>query len=319
MSYTGKVLEAGIDSLQEDGLRDTAIRTSYFGYSTALKGLHQLTGKTHQGEPVYDQDWDAMIVLDACRPDLMQEVEEDYDFVDEDFDTFYSWAGASDEWMRRNFSEEFSDEKSNTLMVTGNGFSDDYLNGDDFLHMEEAWRYAHDSEKGAIMPRPITDAAIELSRQLDEDRLIVHYLQPHYPFLDRPEVGTDVDPDTWGENDAGKDPWDEILVGNIDREEVWPLYRDNLRTVMDEVELLLDNIDAENTVITADHGNALGRLNREEMGVHGHERKIAVDALREVPWVETSAEDRETYEPDRSTEETDSDQEQILRDLGYIQ
>jgi len=318
VNYFREIAEAGIQNLKEEGLRDTAIRAGYFGYSNALKGLHQATGKTYEGTPVYEEDWDAMIVLDACRTDLMQEVSEDYDFVNTDFGTFYSLAGASDEWMDRNFSDEYSDEKADTLMVTGNGFSEEHLEAGDFLHLEEAWRYAHDPEKGAVMPGPITDSAINLSRQHDADRIIVHYMQPHYPFLDNPDVGTDIDPARWGENDNSKDPWDEILTGETTREEVWPMYRSNLETVMNEVEILLNNMDAEKTVVTADHGNALGRLNREDMGVHGHERKIAVDALREVPWIETTAEDHETYHPDDkdSVDETGSDE--ILKDLGYL-
>lgn len=318
MEYLQELFSAGMQSLREEGVKDTAVRASYFGYSAGLKGVHQLSGKTYEGEQVYEKDWDALIILDACRPDLMSEIEEEYSFVSPDFDTFYSLAGASDEWMNRNFTDEYSDEMAETLMVTGNGFSQEHIDGEDFLHLEEAWKYAHDEEVGAVMPGPITDAAINLTREHQPERTIIHYMQPHYPFLDRPEIGTDVDPETWGENDSSKDPWDEILVGNLDRDEVWPLYRENLRTVMDEVSVLLDNINADKTVITADHGNALGRLNREEMGVHGHERKIAVDALREVPWIETSAVDRKTYEPENNNSVRSSSSKDILEDLGYL-
>jgi hypothetical protein len=318
MGELTEVGKAGINSLRNEGLRELLTRASYFGYSRAVQKLHEMSGKSERGDPVYSKDWDALIVLDACRYDLMEEVEDDFDFFESGFDSFYSWAGASDEWMRKNFSDDFSDEMAETVMVTGNGFSEDHLEADDFHYLEESWRYAWDSEYETIMPRPITDAGIRLHRQLEPERMIVHYMQPHYPFLSNPDLGCGVNPDEWGEVDDSKDVWDEILVGNVDRETAWQHYRKNLETVLEDVKLLTENIDAEKTVITADHGNALGRKNTEDFWIHGHERKINIEPLRKVPWVETSSVDEESYKPPERPQKADQSKEEMLKALGYL-
>lgn len=51
------------------------------------------------------------------------------------------------------------------------------------------------------------------------------------------------------------------------------------------MEDLLESIDADKVVITADHGEAFGEYN-----IHRHPLGIPIPELRRVPWVETSAE-----------------------------
>lgn len=55
-----------------------------------------------------EQDWDTLIVLDACRHDLFETVV-DIDQFDE-YRHVVSLGGATPKWTRRNFAEEtFSD------------------------------------------------------------------------------------------------------------------------------------------------------------------------------------------------------------------
>jgi hypothetical protein len=48
------------------------------------------------------------------------------------------------------------------------------------------------------------------------------------------------------------------MIGDGDEEEIWESYIENLRYVLDHVEVLLENVDAEEVAISADHGNAKG-------------------------------------------------------------
>jgi len=52
-------------------------------------------------------------------------------------------------------------------------------------------------------------------------------------------------------------------------------------------------VDAETVVISSDHGNAIG-----EWGCYGHRPYVPLPAVKRVPWVETSAVDESTHEPD---------------------
>ena len=49
--------------------------------------------------------------------------------------------------------------------------------------MREVWRDAWDYDRGTVLPRAVTDAAIRAGRNQDLDRLVVHYMQPHFPCI----------------------------------------------------------------------------------------------------------------------------------------
>lgn len=108
-------------------------------------------------------------------------------------------------------------------------------------------------------------------------------MQPHAPYIaGHLESSNPIEP-----------PWDEpvrqLRAGEVDRDAVWEQYLDNLRIVLDEVERLLENVDAEQVVITADHGEASG-----EMGLYEHPIGCLHPVVKKVPWVGTTAVDRRT-------------------------
>jgi hypothetical protein len=109
--------------------------------------------------------------------------------------------------------------------------------------------------------------------------------------------------------------WDRLSSDEIAQDVVWESYRENLRYVLDDVELLLENLDARTVVISADHGNAMG-----QWGQYGHPAGVPIAPLRNVPWVETTATDTGSYdtEPEEDRESTTTDEVRSrLKDLGY--
>jgi chemotaxis signal transduction protein len=105
------------------------------------------------------------------------------------------------------------------------------------------------------------------------------------------------------------------MIGRGDRDEIWEAYIENLRYVLDSVEILLENIDAGKVVITSDHGNAMG-----EWGVYEHPLGVPIDSVKNVPWYETTAIDNGTRTPASSEREytDDSEVESQLKSLGYM-
>jgi len=267
------------------------------------------------GTPIWDRSWDVVVILDACRHDLMTEVADEYEFLGS-VDSFRSVGSHSKAWMEWTFAEEFRDEAQATAYVTANPFTDVVLSDDDCGRLEEVWRYGWDSELGAIPPRPVTDTAISVAREDDWGRLIVHYMQPHVPFLEYNSDGV-----TFAEfQDQGierlGDDWNTALHrlqrGDLSRDEFWRQYRSNLRLVLDEVAILLENMDADTVVISADHGNALG-----ERWLYGHPGGVDIPCLRTVPWVKTSATDEGTHTPAEYKRDTETDITEQLAALGY--
>ena len=108
-----------------------------------------------------------------------------------------------------------------------------------------------------------------------------------------------------------------VKSGGVSEEEAWELYLDNIRVVLDEIELLRENLDYPSMVITADHGEYMG-----ELGMYGHVEGHPHPAVRKVPWAYTTATDSETHEPDerhldRIGEPGEGEVEDRLEDLGY--
>lgn len=264
---------------------------------------------------VYSLDWDVLVILDGCRVDLMESVADDYDFIDT-VSSVYSVGGTSDEWIQRTFDSVDAATRESTAYVTANPHLEHTtVEPSDFGLLDEVWRYGWDDELGTVRPRTVTDRAIAVDREANVDRLIVHYMQPHAPFLDDPELTDGMTPDSDPDSPGSVDVWEKLSDGRLSWAEVWDASRRNLCRVLDEVAVLRENVDADRLVLSADHGNAMG-----ELGQYGHGRHERVDSVCRVPWVETDATDTGTYEPSVSPDERQNenqDIEETLRALGY--
>jgi hypothetical protein len=284
------------------------------------------------GTNVFERDWNALIILDACRVDALREVEDEYDFLTVD-GSITSVGSTSFEWMNHTFDREYRDEIEQTAYVSGNGYTDsvlgqggdtghaampfgpseyDVVDPEDFGYLEELWRTEFDDESewmisgdagSRIHPKYTTDRAIRAGREQDAEQIIVHYMYPHDPFplADSPELFR---------------PFDALRSGEISREAAWKEYVTHLRLVLDEVERLLANLDAKNVVITADHGEAFG-----ESAFYRHVIGCPVPCMRKVPWGKASAADEKKYEPRAPAPESSSNPtsaEERLENLGYL-
>jgi len=169
--------------------------------------------------------------------------------------------------------------------------------------------------------------AIKAHQQYPNKRLIVHFMQPHYPFIH----GDSADSDGLdllrskargddSENETDRDVWSRLAKGDFTHEEVWEGYHANLELVLQEVTTLISELDGF-SVITSDHGNALGeRAWPVPISVYGHPNGVDIDALREVPWYECEYETRRDITKDQQSienSEVKSDIDDRLEALGY--
>lgn len=264
------------------------------------------------GKNVYDRDWDVLVILDALRYDLANEVAEEYDLLCST--TVPSIGRTSMQWMERTFTEAYADEMERTAYVSGNPHTANHVDPSRFRLLDEVWRYAWDDDIGTTPADAVTDRAVAVGREYTPERLIVHYMQPHYPFVPAP-LTKGIDTNWVYSPDDDPDELRELLKrGAVSRKEVWARYRDNLHYVLENVETLLNNVDAETVVITADHGTAYG-----ELGLFGHNEDNPLDVVNTVPWCVTSASDTETYSPRLERKKEAVDVTDRLRSLGYVE
>jgi len=302
----------------------------YIFFTLYLTVWYGITSRYEPGTNVFEEEWDLLIILDACRVDTLREVASDYEFI-ETVDTKWSVGSQSDEWMAKTFTSDWRSEISTTRYVTGNGHSEyifedqdyppknnttpldlaswDTVDGDGFFQIENVWRTNHDDVYRVVLPDRLSDHAIAAGREGGHQRLIVHYMQPHLPYIGA-AIHEDREP-----TELERRGYELLEEGAATREEVYPLYRETLRYVLDDVESLLENIDAERAIITADHGEAFG-----EWFAYGHPEGFPHPSVKRVPWVETTAEDKGTRTPDveADSQRTEIDVEEHLQDLGYM-
>jgi len=260
------------------------------------------------GTNVFERDWDVLVVLDACRADMFDRIGPEFGY--DDAETTWSVANMSDTWMERTFTDDHRDAIEQTAYVSGNPFT--RFHDWDVSRLDEVWTYAWDDEVNGVPARPITDRALSTWHEQHPAQMIVHYMQPHFPSFPHPTIGDHGDLQDFGHgwdtvwNDAGDAiPWDTVQEA----------YDDNLRYVLEDVELLLDNLDAETVAITADHGNSLGTL-----GIRGHPKYVLLPEIRRVPWVEVEGRGPGHYEPSTEREQEDTSDDAVqerLDALGY--
>lgn len=299
--------------------------------SSVKAGLLGISSRVPLGTNVFSREWDLLVILDTCRPDALAEVADEYDFLPTTIPTVWSVGSSTREWVGNTFTESYAEEIEKTAVVTANtalyyGLRDkewgvqepvvrratdwNMVDNDRLLLHDKVWDYAPgDPWTGLPIPDAVTDRTIATGRDVGPERCIAHYLAPHVPY--RSAALTENRPPTAVE----RDPWETLRHG-ADEATVWNRYLDEIRSVLDQVERLLSNYDADRVVITADHGELFG-----EAGLYSHPSGIPHPNLRRVPWVQTEATDtgssRSRIGRDRS-EETRDVRDQ-LAELGYVE
>lgn len=284
------------------------------------------------GTNVYERDWDLLILLDTCRVDALKEVAPEYDFI-HDVGSILSVGSSSSEWIAQTFTRDRIEEVQETAYVSANAWAKrviedrntpeghanallswtdwDVCNPHDFLALEQAWETApqleYDIDAGGTTPRYLTDRAIAAAREYEPDRLIVHYIQPHRPYTSEAiSEGRPLKPHE-------KNPWEYLRNGGeLDR--VWTSYLNQLRYALDSIKILINNINADRAILSADHGDAFG-----EYGFYAHGVGVPHPHVRRVPWAVTTSEDRGEYEVKNSwSVEKSRSAEDDLKALGYL-
>ena len=269
------------------------------------------------GTAIFKEDWDNLVILDACRYDMFARRSS----LPGRLERRRSRGSSTIEFLQANFDGR---DLQDTVYVTANPQL--YRNSKsiqayfhDVIHIwrEEGW----DEEYGTVLPETVTEYAERAARDYPNKRLVVHYMQPHYPFI---ESKTKFDKghltDTEGEN-----VWNQLLRGilDVDRDEIWRIYEENLDRALPHVEELMEELDGK-TVVTADHGNMVGeRSFPVPITEWGHPRGIYTDELVTVPWLEFESGPRREIraeEPTSQSVEVDDDiVADRLQDLGYAE
>jgi hypothetical protein len=225
---------------------------------------------------IFNESWDNLIILDACRHDLYEEVNGETDFR-------YSLGGTSGDYIKENFSEGTYED---IVYITANvhfheeqfeKYTKTSRDVEEVFHtIFHTYQNKWDEDLGTVRPEAIVEDTLTAQKLFPNKRKIIHFMQPHIPFIDSQLADGFERPN----NDEGRGLHALKLadIGELKSEKVWDGYRENLEHVMPHAKKLFENLEGK-TVITADHGNLMGENYR-----YGHFFNDNSKSLRKVPW-----------------------------------
>lgn len=282
------------------------LRNPRLGISEVNKLLTRLmSGEWYNtdGIDVFEEDWDNLIILDACRYDEFDRLNP----LPGETQSRESRGAMSAEFVEGNFTEK---QLHDTVYVSSNRFYErlrDEIGAElhDYVPVE-----LDAPDVPSSLPETVTEAALAADKQYPDKRLMIHYMQPHQPYFGPNSDHLENTPDIR----------ETMRVNQMTHDEVVAAYRDNLRYVLDHVEELLGELRGK-TVVSADHGELLGERERPiPIKYYGHPRGVYTEELVEVPWhvyEDGSRKDVVAEPPVESQEAIDESVDEKLRDLGY--
>jgi len=265
----------------------------------------EVEGKTID---ILEQDWDLFLILDACRYDVFKKVYKNILKKEGKVKQAKTKCNCTKEWMLNNLKGK---DCKDIIYIDPIILFEKYLAYDQFFKVIPVWKDKWDYHYGTIMPSDMTNSAIEQMRAHSNKRIIIHYHQPHPPFLNdeitkirksiiTPEI-------VLARDNKKKDKtatMEHFIQGNMRRflgaENAWKLlislgiepldgmgqiykhfgmdniktaYEENMKIVLRSIASFLQNNDKLKIIISSDHS-------------YNYDRSRAKLRKRSVPWFE---------------------------------
>ena len=246
---------------------------------------------SHNGTKIMSEKWDYLIILDACRYDVFEMVND----IPGRLEKRVSLGSSTLEWAKKNFTDYYED----VIYVSANPYIshvefDGFRGSDHFFKVINVWDFGWSKELNTVPPWEVYKAAIKARIKYLDKRLIIHFMQPHAPWIGKIKLsGREI---RLSYNNAVQwvrkgGIWEKVMDElNISLRFVRRAYVENLKCVLKYVKKLVNQLDGT-IVITADHGECLG-----EHFLIEHPEGIYVRELVEVPWLVIDKPRRETAE-----------------------
>jgi len=283
------------------------------------------------GVDVMAEDWDNLLLLDACRYDAFV----DRNCIDGQLESRISKGSTSKEFIKENFSGR---KLHDTVYITANPYighiEDNTFHG--LISLLDEW----DSELQTVHPSTVVEAAKDAYKTYPEKRFIIHFMQPHQPYIGKKadEINNKIRSETksrgWG-NEI-REPNNQVtkLDGvkhlsapkhseiDVTTRDVWEAYLETLDLVLGSCKKIISHFDGK-TVLSADHGELIGEKPLIfENKTYGHPGHVWTKKLRLVPWFIHEADERRNIKSS-PPERNDSIDEDLLsaklEALGYKQ
>ena len=238
-----------------------------------------------------EEDWDNLIILDACRFDVFKELNN----ISGKLEYRISRGSHTHEFLMENFHNKIFND---TIYITATP-QVNYHVSNSFYKIIPVWENDWNEKFETVLPENIVQHSIKTEKKYPNKRLIIHFIQPHYPFIGkigRKKIGRhtgiaggknalQITKKRWKNGAPKQHIWRLAYEGKVDIGTIWEAYKENLEIVLDHVKKLIPHLKGK-TIITADHGNLFGeRVPPLFIKKYGHPEGFYFEALVKVPWL----------------------------------
>lgn len=265
----------------------------------------------NNGVYILDEEWDSLIILDACRYDVFRNIIETNRMPGR-LEYRISRGTDTSTFLKENFLRYNSPKLKEVVYVSANPFAD-LLIKNRVYKVISVWKYAWDEKFNTVPPEYTYYYALIAARKYPEKRLIIHFIQPHFPYLGpfepinhklkdhmrrlhlqakrmhTEETNILINILTMLKNATKMLVRRKIYTfeafAEIDPQHHLKAYKSNLEIVFTYAKKLAILLDGT-TVITSDHGEAFGEPLHKllPLRVYGHVPGIRIEPVVKVPW-----------------------------------
>lgn len=281
-------------------------------------------GYNTDGTNIFQEDWDNLILLDSCRYDYFSEI----CTLKGKLESRISRGSSSVEFIRGNFQDS---DQLDTIYISANSWyqkiSEELGDNRSDVFLFDRVYSENKRERGEVRTwcENVTEQALERYQQYPNKRLIIHYMPPHFPYVDKNgEILIDL------KNRHVTDTYFNLFHRSSDRsgyvtnEEIRDAYESSVRYILNHITKLLERLDGL-TVISADHGELLAERSRPIPIIEtAHPEGVYLNQLVKVPWFKIRGDRRRDIIEEEAPHKTMEDSKVVtdelnnhLRDLGY--
>ncbi len=267
----------------------------------------------NNGTSILEEDWDNLIILDACRYDIFKKLIKEINIPGR-LEYRISRGSDTTEFLLKNFSR---DKIYNDIVyITANPFVNLLLK-DKVYRIIPVWDFGWDYYLNTVPPQSVYFYTLKVIQKYPDKRLIIHFIQPHHPYINFKFISMEnslkqlrdeakSDSSTIQRDFSLSLKLNRLLRVMVERK-IYPLefyvkipknlhlraYVNNLKLVLPYVKKLV-NVLPGKTVVTADHGEAFGEKLHPllPIRVYGHLPEIRIPALVKVPWLVIEEQDK---------------------------
>lgn len=143
-------------------------------------------------QELFNVDWDYLIILDACRYDIFEEVYDNY--LNGELVKKESKGSSTLDWLVNNFKQKkeinyfssnpYINSKGIALNESKWGASCGYnwTAKNYFEEIIDIWDFGWNEELGTVHPKRVNETIVKNSEKLNK-KTIIHYMQPHAPYI----------------------------------------------------------------------------------------------------------------------------------------